>query len=325
MKSTDVLKYLEGNCSEQEKRRMADWLDASPEHVREFNEIRFVFETTKMYGPELERLAAGETPQRATTAAASSRPTVMRMVFRRVLRVAAVVALLLGVGYSTYVYTFDSVSEQMVALNVPAGQRIEVTLSDGTSVWLNSGSRLEYPSVFGRHRREVKLTGEAMFEVTHDAGHPFVVETFASDVEVLGTKFNVEADAETGSFSTTLLEGRVRLTDPATHRAIVLEPNDEARLTEGRISVERNADLDAVCWTEGLISIRGLSFEELMRKFEKAYNVRIDIRRREMPVIGFKSGKIRISDGVDHALRVLQHNSDFRFEHDVRSNVITIY
>lgn len=62
-----------------------------------------------------------------------------------------------------------------------------------------------------------------------------------------------------------------------------------------------------------------------MRKFEKAYNVRIDIRRREMPVIGFKSGKIRISDGVDHALRVLQHNSDFRFEHDVRSNVITIY
>ena len=111
MKSTDVLKYLEGNCSEQEKRRMADWLDASPEHVREFNEIRFVFETTKMYGPELERLAAGETPQRATTAAASSRPTAMRMVFRRVLRVAAVVALLLGVGYSTYVYTFDSVGD----------------------------------------------------------------------------------------------------------------------------------------------------------------------------------------------------------------------
>ena len=251
--------------------------------------------------------------------------TAMRVAFRRVLRAAAVVALLLGVGYSTYVYTFDRVADQFVALDVPAGQRIEVTLSDGTRVWLNSGSRLEYPSVFGRHRREVKLTGEAMFEVTHDAGHPFVVKTFASNVEVLGTKFNVEAEAETGSFSTTLLEGRVQLTDPATRQTIILEPNDEARLTEGRISVVRNADLDVVCWTEGLISIRGLSFEELMRKFEKAYNVRIDIRRREMPVIGFKSGKIRISDGVDHALRVLQHNSDFRFEHDVRSNVITIY
>lgn len=325
MKSTDVLKYLEGNSSEQEKRRMADWLDASPEHVREFNEIRFVFETTRMYGPELKRLASSETPQRATTAAVSSRPAVMRVVFRRVLRAAAVVALLLGVGYSTYVYTFDRFAGQTVALNVPAGQRIEVTLSDGSRVWLNSGSRLEYPSVFGRHRREVKLVGEAMFEVEHDAEHPFVVETFASDVEVLGTKFNVEADAENGCFSTTLLEGRVRLTDPATHRVIVLEPNDEARLTEGRIAVWRIADPDALCWTEGLISIRGLSFEELMRKFEKAYNVRIDIRRREMPVIGFKSGKIRISDGVDHALRVLQHNSDFRFEHDVRSNIITIY
>lgn len=335
MKSTDVLKYLEGGCSEQEKREIADWLDASPENVREFNEIRFIFEATKMYEPELKQWAAasgraqlrriaGTAAETSPVAARAPRSGVRRLVYR-VMRIAAVVALLLGVGYSTYIYTCDHFANQILAMEIPAGQRIEMTLPDGSHVWLNSGARLEYPAVFGRHRREVKLSGEAMFEVEHDADHPFVVRTFASDVEVLGTKFNVEADADEGLFATSLFEGRLRLTDPTTRQAVILEPNDEARLCGGRLLVSPISDADAACWTEGLISIRGLSFEELMRKFELVYNVRIEIRRATMPVIGFKSGKIRISDGVDHALQVLQHNSDFRFEHDVKNNTVTIY
>lgn len=348
MKSTDVLKYLEGGCSEQEKRAMADWLDASPENVREFNEIRFLFEATKLYEPELkawasshgleertehrqEELPAQEMPLAATQSekpaaaeAARSRRG-MHPLMRRVMRIAAAVVVLLGVGYSTYIYTYDRMAARTLAMEIPDGQRIEMTLPDGSHVWLNAGARLEYPTLFGRHRREVKLSGEAMFEVEHDADHPFVVHTFASDVEVLGTKFNVEADADENRFATTLLEGRVRLTDPATRKAVILEPNDEGRLSGGRLHVGRISDPDVTCWTEGLISVRGLSFEELMHKFERAYNVRIEIRRKTMPVIGFKSGKIRVADGVDHALQVLQYNSDFSFRHDVKNNCITIY
>lgn len=355
MKSTDVLKYLEGDCSEQEKRAMADWLDASPENVREFNEIRFLFEATKIYEPELKAWAsthgridgvlsderpcplsgnrigsetdplAGTQTGKKTLAGAAPRRRGMHPLVRRAMRIAAAVVVLLGVGYSTYIYTYDRIAARTLAMEIPAGQRIEMTLPDGSHVWLNAGARLEYPTLFGRHRREVKLTGEAMFDVEHDADHPFAVHTFASDVEVLGTKFNVEADADENRFATTLLEGRVRLTDPATRRSVILEPNDEARLSGGRLHVGRISDPDVTCWTEGLISVRGLSFEELMRKFERAYNVRIEIRRKTMPVIGFKSGKIRVADGVDHALQVLQYNSDFSFEHDVKNNRITIY
>lgn len=330
MKSTDVLKYLEGECSEREKLEMADWLDASPENVREFNEIRFLFEATKIYEPELKQWAASGHPRMkislsAANATGTPRRRILTPVVRRIMRIAAVVALLFGVGYSTYVYTCDSFAARTLAMEIPAGQRIEMTLPDGSHVWLNSGSRLEYPTVFARDRREVRLTGEAMFDVEHDDEHPFVVHTFASDVEVLGTKFNVEADPAENRFSTTLLEGRVRLTDPSTHKSLYLEPEDEARLSNGRMLVARTEDPDVTCWTEGLISVRGLSFEELMRKFEKAYNVRIVIRRETMPVIGFRSGKIRVADGVDHALQVLQYNSDFGFEHDVKNNTITIY
>lgn len=334
MKSTDLLKYLEGKSTDQERREIADWLDASPEHEREFNQIRFLFEATKIYEPELKAWAASGDDARAVsdsvreaskTAPAGPLHRGVRLLLGRVARIAAVVVLMLGVGYGTYLFTCDRFSEQMLAVEIPAGQRIEMTLPDGSHVWLNAGTRLEYPTVFGRHRREVKLSGEAMFDVRHDAAHPFVVHTFATDVEVLGTKFNVEADDETRLFSTTLLEGRVRLTDPATRRAVILQPNDEARLSDGHLLVTPGCDPDVACWTEGLISVRGLTFGELMSKFELAYNVQIEIRRATMPVIGFTSGKIRIADGVDHALQVLQHNSDFRFEHDVKNNRITIY
>lgn len=313
---------------------MADWLDASPENEREFNQIRFLFEATKIYEPELKAWAAGRGEARSARSDASLtlgkapvRPLRrgMRSVWGRMARIAAVAVLLLGVGYGTYLLTCDRFSKRMLAVEIPAGQRIEMTLPDGSHVWLNAGTRLEYPTVFGRHRREVKLSGEAMFDVRHDADHPFVVHTFATDVEVLGTKFNVEADREENLFSTTLLEGRVRLTDPTTRQAVILEPNDEARLSGSRLFVTPTSDPDVTCWTEGLISVRGLSFRELMSKFELAYNVQIEIRRATMPVIGFRSGKIRIADGVDHALQVLQHNSDFSFEHDVKNNRITIY
>ena len=96
-------------------------------------------------------------------------------------------------------------SPQMLALSTDPGQRANVTLPDGTVVKLNSGSVLEYPTVFSRKERRVKINGEAMFDVAKDADKPFIVETFAYDVKVLGTKFNIIAEEQTGDFSTALL------------------------------------------------------------------------------------------------------------------------
>lgn len=102
-------------------------------------------------------------------------------------------------------------AEQINTLQVPYGQRLKFTLPDGSSVQLNSGAKIEYPSVFKKNLRRVKLSGEAVFDVEHDERCPFVVETFASDIRVLGTKFNVVADERHQRFSTALLQGRVQL------------------------------------------------------------------------------------------------------------------
>lgn len=208
---------------------------------------------------------------------------------------------------------------------VPAGQRINLTLQDGTSVWLNSGAEIEYPALFAGDTRQVRLKGTALFDVSHDAGHPFVVETYACRVEVLGTRFNVNADEQHGIFSTALLRGSVRVTPhDAPQPQVTLRPNEKVSLHDGRLTLGRADDPNEYLWTEGLISVSGCSFEELLHRLEHCYGVRFDVRLKEMPQ--FEAvGKIRISDGIEHALDILQRNCDFEYAYDSQTNEITIY
>ena len=245
---------------------------------------------------------------------------------RHTVRIAAAIVGIVGAAYFGKVYYHRLLSKQQTLISVPAGQRMQMTLADGTLVHLNAGTTLEYPVVFSRKDRRVKLTGEALFEVAHNAKHPFIVETFATDLQVLGTKFNVLADPNNEVFSTTLIEGKVKVTnrnDPA--ESIIMQPNDMVVLENGRLYKERVSDFADLCWTEGLIHLKKMPFEELMATFERAFDVRIRIERTTMPQINVMSGEIRISDGVDYALHVLQLvSSEFTYTRDEKTNVIVI-
>ena len=195
------------------------------------------------------------------------------------------------------------------------------------AIWLNSGARIEYPVVFKKNLRSVKLSGEALFDVRHDAECPFEVETFATKINVLGTKFNVIAGrdlrpvfggiaAGAGSKVTNLLDPR--------RQEIVMKPDDIVNLSNGRLFVETIRDPEALCWTEGLVRISGLPFDELMAKFEQVFDVKIVIARNSIPDIGKISGKIRVNDGIENALHILQYAADFSFEKDEETNVVTI-
>ena len=116
-------------------------------------------------------------------------------------------------------------------ITVPAGQRINITLADGTNVWLNARTTIQYPITFNEKERLVKLDGEAYFDVTKDKNKPFIVQTNNYNVEVLGTKFDVDSYSETEIFETTLMEGSVRissLTDA--NESLMLTPNNKAYL-----------------------------------------------------------------------------------------------
>ena len=221
--------------------------------------------------------------------------------------------------------TTEEWTRRTTALEVPAGQYLSMELQDGSKVWLNAGTRLEYPLVFAGGERRVKVAGEAMFDVEHDPAHPFVVETFACDVRVLGTKFNVEANEEEGIFTADLLRGRVQVCN-RTDRSdrITMEPNQTVHLENGKLQLHAQENADKLLWTDGILCITGMTFEEVMAKFERCYDINVEILRDDLPQIEFQRCKLRISEGIDHALAVLQHAADFSYERDITTNTLYI-
>ena len=230
-----------------------------------------------------------------------------------------------GIGWGYVSYHEHSWEALTTRISAPEGQRVNLKLQDGTEVWLNSGAELEYPSLFAGDTRRVRLAGEAFFDVSHDASKPFVVETFACRVEVLGTRFNVNADVQHSGFSTTLLRGSVRLTSLEDSRQqVVLKPDEKAVFENGKLTLHRADDPNEYLWVKGLISISGLDFKEVIHRMEHCYGVRINLNVAPIPTLE-AMGKLRISDGIEHALGILQRNCKFNYMYNHETNEITIY
>ncbi len=136
-------------------------------------------------------------------------------------------------------------------LATATGEEFQVVLPDGTHVWLNSQSRLTFPSSFrGKKNREVRLEGEAYFEVAHDKSHPFKVFSNNQEIKVLGTHFNVQAYAGQNTSKTTLLEGSVLVS--IDNQSILLQPLEQAQCSEGQLRKVSDVDVESViAWKQG--------------------------------------------------------------------------
>lgn len=312
MKITDelLIRFMKCETSPEEELAILDWLDSDSENIKRFDSLEFQFNAATLHAEQT-------TPK-----------TEKKSFFRRFLgyvgTAAAAAVLMIGNGIYQAEKTRDELEKMTTSIDVPAGQRISLTLQDGTRVWLNSGASMEYPAVFGKESREIKLTGEAMFDVMKDNDRPLLIETFACNVEVLGTRFNVEANPATEEFSTALLQGKVKITTKDNNSQIVLNPGEKAELVHGKLRRSRITNPDEYLWTDGIISLQSSSFTELLDKLEKAYDVRFVIRRDEVPVVHCK-GKIRVSDGIEHAMEILRLGTEFDYEINHSSNEIYIY
>ena len=305
-------KYLRNETSEEELVEVLDWLDASTENQRYLDRLDYISNLNILAGeaqPRIRRHTVSLWKRTAQWSAAA----------------AAVLLACAGLGHYMADRILERRTQDMMAITAPNGQSMSVTLSDGTTVWLNSGAKLEYPSIFSRKTRRVKISGEAMFEVEHDASRPFIVETFACDAEVLGTKFNVKARSEDGEFVASLVEGKVRVTDRFnTNNHVELRPREQVTHLNGRLILGRIPEHEGFLWREGLIAFRDASFGDLLDEFEKYYGVKIEVRRQDIPTNLF-TGKIRISEGIDHALWVLQQSADFQYTRNELKDMIYIH
>lgn len=184
------------------------------------------------------------------------------------------------------VYNVESslVNSELVynTLTNPKGSKvIDITLNDGTKVWLNAGSSLTYPVAFVGNERKVTMSGEAYFEVAtlqlrSGQKMPFKVKINESaEVEVLGTHFNINAYSDEASINTTLLEGSVRVT--ANKKNQLLKPGQQVQVNVNAIKLITDADVaQAVAWKEGLFSFRNADLATVVRQIARWYDVDVE-------------------------------------------------
>jgi hypothetical protein len=210
-------------------------------------------------------------------------------------------------------------------VTTPRGGEYQITLPDGSKVWLNAASSLRFPIAFAGDERIVELTGEAYFEVNPQnlqatpktanqpekiAKTPFIVKINTpagnrNEVEVLGTHFNVMAYNEEGIIKTTLIEGKVKVTSGNNFQMI--RPGEQARLKEGSITVQHVDAEDVVGWTNGFIPVGGPDIDYTMRQIARWYDVSI-VYQGKKPEVSFE-GKLPRAATIENVIKLLKANN----------------
>ncbi len=291
---------FKGEATDNELAQIRQWVNAGKANRETFYHERALFDALQLNTFQKENHARKQSVS-----------------LRKRIGSTAAAVIVLFILYNIQVFTDKNIQAE-TALNtikVSAGQRVEVTLSDGTHVWLNARSEFSYPVSFNGDKREVLLKGEAFFEVAKNRDKKFIVNTGRCEVEVLGTQFNVEAYNE-NEFSTALIQGSVKVTDKSQpNESVVLEPNNSVSLNNGKLTVTPITDFNPYSWKEGLITFKDIHFKDLMKKLEKNFGIRIMIDNHTLDNYAC-SGKFRISDGIEQVLRALQQDAHFTFERE---------
>lgn len=197
-------------------------------------------------------------------------------------------------------------------LSTANGETYVVTLPDKTKIWLNAASSLTYPLNFAKSAiRDVKLTGEAYFEVAKDKARPFIVKTFSQEVKVLGTHFNIKSYADEPEVKTTLVEGIVSIS-PSNYPAKLLVPGQQAIVTGAGVKVINvNADQETA-WKKGDFVFNSDNFESTMNMIARWYDV--DIIYDYKPVNPHLAGQVSRSRSINEVLKRLQETEEVKFK-----------
>ena len=205
----------------------------------------------------------------------------------------------------TYASGVESESVVYNKLEIPRGGEFCLTLSDGTRVWLNSETSIQYPVAFGAKERRVFVQGEAYFEVAKDAKKPFTVQFMSSSVTVLGTSFNIRAYPEEKRSQTTLAEGSVRIYSPGS--SMLLKPGEQAEVSalSGEMVKQEVEVKNFTSWKDGRFVFEQQPLEDIMRTLERWYDIRVIFKDEGAKRISLSGNMKRYGD-FSQVMKMLQ-------------------
>lgn len=361
------LKYLKDECNKEELNVLLNWLknplnsDLIETYIKEdwgnFNplQIKTSSEIDKSFEFLKERIMEGQLPEIPKLKDPNGQVLITSHQYKRkrvIYRLAASIVLPLIIGSFIYYFISSRKTDNQLSRNeitVPLGSKTIVLLGDGTKVWLNSGSKLTYPQVFSGNTREVQLIGEGFFEVSKNAGKPFIVKTSELYIKVLGTSFNVKSYPEEGTIETTLVHGLVTISkscEGVKDNAIYLKPNqrvtyikqegkliltdvekkhlkeevksDGHKKREEKIILSENIDTDQfTAWKDDKLVFKNDNFESLCIKLERWYGVKINILNPELKNFHY-TGTVR-NETINDVFKIIKLTMplEYSINHDV--------
>lgn len=359
-----IIRYLSGATSPEENTILSGWINDSLDNKSYFNSIRNIWLATSQTTDVVS--AHNINPDKFNISTESSieeeedsdealvfRPSV----FIRILKVAAVILIALTIGALGNQYWVNkhqiAFNDRKMNIETTLGSRAVTTLPDGSRVWLNAGSRIDYNLDFGQKTRIIKLIGEAFFDVKTDSSKPFVVKAGKLAIKAYGTAFNVKAYPEENAITTTLVRGKVVIAgkdNTDKDFAINLKPNDKvafysdnsqkinalSKVHDLNSKVQESApvllkDINAVkeaeiktelytSWKDERWVIEKRDVESLLNDFERRYNIKIQIESNEIKKYHF-TGTLQ-NETIEQVLVILRHTIPLKYK--VEKGLITI-
>jgi ferric-dicitrate binding protein FerR (iron transport regulator) len=336
-----IIRFLAGETTSSENQSLSHWLSESSENLLYFNSLR----NTWLASSQL----VNPTEQTLETKSNIKKYRLFGNSLPQLLKIAAILILLIGFGVVLYTrFGAQNSSKQNFIVTVEAtiGSKAVTTLPDGTKVWLNSGSKLEYNGNYNSKHREVKLVGEAYFSVVTNASMPFVVKAGKLSIKALGTIFNVKAYPEEKSIITTLVKGKVIIEGkdnenkefkvqmkpkeavtyfkeeiPATIAGDEIERTQQdfqsiqGKTETTEISIVKAKQVNTelfTSWKDTRWIIEKQKLEDLARDFERRYNIKIQFLSDTIKQFHF-TGTIE-NETIEQIMVIMQHTLPIKYK-----------
>ena len=292
-------RYRNGQCTVEEKKAIEEWFDAqAAQGDWEWN--------------ELQRTATGKRIKKNI----DGRLFASRSLWP-ILRIAAVLFLILG---SALVFRNDirNWADPVILLErkVADGERLKLTLPDGSGVWLNAGSRFKYPNRFAQGKRQVYLLeGEGYFEVSHDAAHPFIVTSRNIDTKVLGTAFNVRAYYNLNNLQVSVTRGKVRVSNTSGSSSAILMPGEQLTIDSRSGNMSKRAiEIQAItAWQRGDFAFYNDRLIDVCATLSKKFKLNFQFTEKEIEEYRITAGFVD-KDSVNDILSILASANNLSFK-----------
>ncbi|MEL7118372.1 MAG: FecR domain-containing protein [Bacteroidota bacterium] len=320
-------KYKNGTCTPEELAQLEAYFQSNEEiEIREWLEDDFANNESVDVPPPTQKIWNRlEDSMKESTV--STRVVTRIMIIRRI-AAAAVILLLISVGTWLFISENQAFSNTVVVNNYQLEPK-KVELEDGSIVWLNQNSRISFSKDFIQEERVIKLKGEALFEVTKDSLHPFIVRSGEIATRVLGTIFNVKAFPKDSVVRIALVEGKVEVEGPDkknTYKKEILAPHEQIAYYKQDTTYERaQFEQDQpYAWQKGIVYFDKADVEEVTRTLAKLYKVKFRIQEAEKinETIVYKLDAKKLN--IDEVLRQITIISDYKFKRISKKRILVM-